>query len=179
MKNLEKALSYGRRAGQRLARCRRGQSVAEFAMVLPVVMLVFLGMVELGNAYDRVHGLAAISREGANIAARGTPLAETLDAAVLNGQALGLGTSGGVIASRLVIVDGVAIVDEQLATDGFEETSRLAEVDDPADLVTDAGYRDGTTLYAVEVFLAYQPVTPVGHFLDDLLPNFLYERAVF
>lgn len=166
-------------SGRRFARCERGQNVAEFAMVLPLIMVVFMGLVELGFAYDRVHGMTAISREGANIAARGTSLSETLDAALLNGQSLGVSTSGGVIASRIVVRDGVAVIDEQLASDGFEEDSRLAESDDPADLVTDAGYRDGSTLYSVEVFLAYRPITPVGHFLEGLLPDFLYERAVF
>jgi len=169
----------GRRFGHRRARCERGQAVAEFALVLPLLMVLFMGMVELGYAYDRVHGLAAISREGANIAARGTPLAETLDAAVLNGQSLGVSTSGGVIASRIVVTDGIAVVDEQVATDGFEEDSRLAQPDYPADLVTEVGYRDGSTLYAVEVFLVYRPITPVGNFLESLLPDFLYERAVF
>jgi hypothetical protein len=46
-------------------------------------------------------------------------------------------------------------------------------------VVTEVGYRDGSTLYAVEVFLVYRPITPVGNFLESLLPDFLYERAVF
>ena len=165
--------------GCRLARCERGQNVAEFAMVLPLIMIVFMGMVELGYAYDRVHGLTAISREGANIAARGTSLEETLDAALLNGQSLGISSSGGAIVSRIVVADGVAVVEEQIATDGFESKSRLAGTDNPAALVTEVGYRDGTTLYSVEVFLVYEPITPVGNFLEDLLPEVLYERAVF
>ncbi len=147
--------------------------------VLPLIMIVFLGMVELGFAYDRVHGLTAISREGANVAARGTSLAETLDIALLNGQSLGVASSGGVIASRIVVREGVAVVQEQVATEGFEDQSRLAESDNAADLVTRAGYRDGSTLYSVEVFLVYRPITPVGNFLENLLPDVLYERAVF
>ena len=44
---------------------RRGQAVVEFALVLPVFLLLLLGAVEFGRAYLRLHLLTNAAREGA------------------------------------------------------------------------------------------------------------------
>ncbi len=59
---------------KRLLRSDSGQGLVEFSLALPIILIILLGMVEFSNAYDRVHGLAGLSREGANIASRGTAL---------------------------------------------------------------------------------------------------------
>jgi len=44
---------------------RKGQAVVEFALVLPVFLLLLLGAVEFGRAYLRLHLLTNAAREGA------------------------------------------------------------------------------------------------------------------
>ena len=172
----------GRRTARGLARLLRsdsGQGVAEFALALPVILVVLLGMVEFSHAYDRVHGLAGLSREGANIAARGSALDEVLTTVVANGETLDMAGNGGVIVSRVVVEDGQPVVMAQVASEGYETYSRIAEADVAADWIAMAGFAEGSTHYTVEVFLTYEPVTPLAGLVEAMVPSVLYERAVF
>ena len=167
------------RALGRLFRSDSGQGIAEFAMVLPLILIILLGMVELSNAYDRVHGLAGLSREGANIAARGTALSEVLSTVTLNGETLQMSEGGGAIVSRLVVKDGQPTVMAMIATTGYDDQTRLKDEDVAARWIADAGFAEGSTHYAVEVFLSYEPITPLGRLYQVVAPPVLYERAVF
>jgi Flp pilus assembly protein TadG len=163
----------------RLVRSDSGQGVAEFALVLPMILIILLGMVEFSNAYDRVHGLAGLSREGANIAARGTALDEVLSTVVANGETLRMSGHGGAIVSRLVVQDGQPTVMAQISTEGYDKNTRITDEDKTAEWIATAGFAEGSTHYVVEVFLAYEPVTPLGQLFQSVTPPVLYERAVF
>jgi len=172
----------GRRAARGLARLLpsdSGQGVAEFALALPIILIILLGMVEFSNAYDRVHGLAGLSREGANIAARGTALSEVLTTVVANGETLDMGANGGAIVSRLVVQQGQPVVMAQIATDGYDKKSRLTDADVAAKWISTAGFAEGSTHFTVEVFLTYEPLTPLSVLYQAVTPDVLYERAVF
>ena len=178
----------GRRSGRRidpnawlgrLAREDRGQGIVEFALALPVILVIMLGMVEFAHAYDRVHGMAGISREGANIASRGTPLSDVLTVVMTNGRTIDMDSRGGAVVSRLVVRQGSVTVESQVASDGYARESRLYDGDAAAQWIASAGYAEGSTHYAVEVFMAYQPVTPLSRLLRSAGPQHLYQRAVF
>lgn len=153
--------------------------MAEFAMVLPVILIILLGLVEFANAYDTVHGLAGISREGANIAARGTALPEVMDVVLADGAVLGLDRGGGVLVSRIVVRQGVPMVEEQLASSGYDGTSQLGIKDGAVETLRTVGFSEGSTHYAVEVYLGYESVTPLRRLLGSAVPELLYERAIF
>jgi TadE-like protein len=163
----------------RLFRSDDGQGVVEFALALPVILIILLGMVEFGNAYDRVHGLASLSREGANIAARGTALNEVLTTVMADGETLRMSGNGGAIVSRIVVDQGQPTVMARTATDGYDDQSRILNQTTTVDWIADAGFSEGSTHYAVEVFLVYEPVTPIGRLFQAVTPPVLYERAVF
>jgi len=165
-----------------LRSCDRAQSLVETAISLPLLLVVFLGMVELSHAYDMVHGMGSISREAANIASRGGTLAEAQGVALTNGSDLGIDTRGGVVVSRIVFTDSWwsgsrARVMEQLTSNGY--ASRLAAVNRNVPALNSAGYSTDTEVFAVEVFLPYEPITPIGSWLGRLIPDVVYERAVF
>jgi len=46
---------------------QHGQAVVEFALVLPVVLLLLFGAIEFGRAYLRLHVLTNAAREGARV----------------------------------------------------------------------------------------------------------------
>ena len=163
----------------RWLRCDRGQGLAEFALALPMVLFLIFGTIELANAFDRELGIGSLSREGANIAARGTGLNEVLATVVATGAPLHLEDRGGVIVSRVVVDDSRPVVKAQVASRGFESKSLLVTSDSTAAWIADAGFADGSTHYVVEVYLAYEPVTPVWGMFDRVVPQTLYERAVF
>ena len=53
---------------ERHNRRRSGQAVVEFALVLPLLLLLVLGAIEFGRVLLRLHLLTSASREGARIA---------------------------------------------------------------------------------------------------------------
>lgn len=53
-----------------LARCRRGAAAVEMALVLPLLLIVLFGSVELGNYFMNEHSLSKAVRDGARFAAR-------------------------------------------------------------------------------------------------------------
>lgn len=170
--------SVSTRFGQ-LIREDAGQGILEFALVLPIMLTILLGMVEFANTYDRVHGMAGISREGANIASRGTALSEVLSVVLADGQTINMQTRGGAVVSRVVIREGSPTVEAQVASDGFTSASRLLSGGRATEEIAQAGYAEGSTLYVVETFLTYEPITPLSRLLKSAGPDELYQRAVF
>ena len=53
--------------GQRFHR-DRGASLAEFAIVLPLLIIIMFGVVEFGIAFNRAQAVEAAAREGARLA---------------------------------------------------------------------------------------------------------------
>ena len=57
---------------------KRGQAIVEFALILPVFILILLGIMEFGLVFHQYLVVTAASREGARVAALGGSEAETL-----------------------------------------------------------------------------------------------------
>jgi Flp pilus assembly protein TadG len=55
---------------------QRGQSIVEFAIVMPLFLIIVLGIVEVGFALVDQHVTTRMTREGSNLISRDTPLAE-------------------------------------------------------------------------------------------------------
>src|SRR5437016_3105931 len=51
---------------QRAERTQRGQAVVEFALVMPVLLLLLAGAVDLGNGFQTYIALTNAAREGAH-----------------------------------------------------------------------------------------------------------------
>ena len=70
---------------------RAGQAVVEFALILPVFLLMLFGAIEFGRAYYTVHLLTNAAREGARTGALPDKVESDVQGAVndfLNGAAL-------------------------------------------------------------------------------------------
>lgn len=52
---------------RRKFRSKRGQSVVEFALILPVIMFLLLGMIELGFAINHNTSIVTATRQGARV----------------------------------------------------------------------------------------------------------------
>ena len=57
---------------------KRGQAIVEFALILPVFILILLGIMEFGLVFHQYLIVTAASREGARVAALGGTDAETV-----------------------------------------------------------------------------------------------------
>jgi Flp pilus assembly protein TadG len=67
-----------RRRGGRSRRGQRGQSLVEFAFVLPIIILVIVAFIEIGRAVFAYNTIANAARQGARVAAV-NQLADTTD----------------------------------------------------------------------------------------------------
>lgn len=162
-----------------LVRCERGQDVAEMAIVLPFLMVIALGVVEFGSMFGEQQTLTSIGREGANMAARGTPL-DTVNALVLeNGSEISLATKGGTISSLVVVQDSVPRIVKQVTSSGYGAMSHLGQQGQPAAGLTQVAADEGASFYVVEVFYVPGDVTPLRRMLGSSVPDTLYSRAIF
>lgn len=168
-----------RRTALRLGRNESGQDIAELVMVTPLLLLVLLGIIEFGGLLDSQQTLSGLSREGANIASRGTAIDTVLAVTMNNGATIGLDTRGGAVVSRLTVSGGAAQIEDQRASPGYTASSRLGAAGDEVAEVTSLGLSNGVTVYAVEVFLTRPPSTPIGSFFGGTIPDVLYDRAIF
>ena len=157
----------------------RGQAVAEFAVVLPLVLFLFLGMVEIGNALAVSHTLSKLSREGANIASRGTSLDTVVTVVASSGRDIHFDRRGGSVVTRVEIRSEGPVVLDQVASPGFENQSRLGTVGNSPVSFASYGLAEGSTYFVVEIFYHYRPITPFAHLFQSALPDPIYDRAVF
>lgn len=76
--------SSGHAREQAVRRCRgeRGASAVEFAIILPLLILLVFGIAEFSIAYNRAQGIHAASREGSRIAALPQTTQEEIDTRV-------------------------------------------------------------------------------------------------
>lgn len=159
---------------------RRGQALVEFALLVPVLLLLLCGVIEIGRMLETNHIMSALTREGANLASRGATMQEALNILRTNQQASGLGNVGGAVVSRLVVdQNGVPKVEAQISTLGYENASMVAPQDSVAHAYTTSGLTNGYRYYVVELFIPYTPITPLSNFMAGFIPESLYDRSLF
>lgn len=166
-------------AARGLWRCERGVDFVEMVIVAPVLLALSFGILELGHALSNAHAMSSLTREGANIAARGTELDTVLAVTMLNGASIGLNGRGGTVVSRIRIESGVPTVREQVASSGYSTRSRLGLVDSVATRLTGVSLAEGQELYAVELFYDHQKLTPLSRLVGSIVPDTMYDFAVF
>ena len=71
----------------KLAICRRGASAVEFALVLPLFLVVLFGIIIYGSYIGTVHGVQQIAAEAARAAVGGLSDSERVDLATNNIEA--------------------------------------------------------------------------------------------
>lgn len=156
-----------------------GQALVEAALILPLLLLLVLALIESGNGLSIKHKMAVLSREGANIASRGSSLQETLDVIMNGGDEINLSSKGGAIVSRIVVTGGTPVVANQLASSGFEGRSRLGLPDSTSVALESVPLAEGQILYAVEIIFDYDAMTPLAGFFARAVTDEVYERAIF
>ena len=157
----------------------RGVATLELALVTPLLLVVLLGIIEFGNALSIDHTITSLSREGANIASRGSALGDAVQTVAASGSSISLDAHGGVIGTRLVVQGGTPVIADQEMSPGYSGVSRLGALGDPVPSMVTLGLDDGMTVFVMEVFYQYQAMTPLGDLVEVSLPQTIYERAVF
>jgi Flp pilus assembly protein TadG len=183
----------------------RGQSLVEFAIVLPIILLVLLGVVEVGYVLLDQHVVTKLSREGSNLISRNTTLDDAVTAVTSmstrpvnfsNGSKLifsvvkKVATQGTnnynkeVLYQRLVYGNGTAASAlSTVGTGSFTGPDHQApNSDNDTNLqITNlpAGMvAPGGMLYVTEIFTTHPLLTPLDRF-GVTVPRTLYSVAYF
>jgi hypothetical protein len=175
---------------KRIVRSKKGQVLFELTFIVPIMLALVYGAVEIGQMISAYLTITHTTREGANLTSRGTLPNTALDAVI--GAAAPIIRSNNlsqwrVIYSKITQQPGIPCppkpchyrVESQILRGNWSQTSRIG-LPNGSDIII-PGLQDvdpGQTFHAMEVFLDYTPnvVTYIGtQFMDK---NF-YERTIF
>jgi TadE-like protein len=192
---------------KRLASCR-GQSLVEFAFVMPLILVVALGVIEVGYALLDQHVVTKLTREGSNLISRDTTID---DAATAMGsmatRPVDFTTSARLIFSvlRKGATTGTANYDQIILYQRYEmggltgQSSKLTTRGSGAfhgapdyeayNSDTDANLQlsplpaniqmnRGALLYVTEIYTSHPLLTPLNRF-GVTVPSTLYSIAYF
>lgn len=190
-----------------LVRGTSGQSVVEFAMVLPLLLVVVLGVIEVSYALLDQHVVTKLTREGSNLISRDTSLADAATALkTMSGRPVDFDTHSRLIFSVVrrgattntnnynkdilyqrysygAISATSALTTRGAATFGGAPEYQATDPDGDSSLqVTNlpAGIvlTTGGTIYITEIFTTHQLITPFDKF-GVTVPTTLYSIAYF
>jgi len=158
-----------------------GQALLEFALVLSILITLVFGLIDFSRAISVKQVLTNLSREGSNLASRGTPLANAMKAVVAGATPLNINTSGRVFISSVTNVGGAFVIQDQVTTGGISATSKVGSIGGVATLpTTSTAFPQPTqTVYVTEVFYLYTATTPIGKLTNLVMPSQLYDAAYF
>ena len=179
----------------RILRSKKGQSLIEISLIAPLMLMLAYGAVEVGSVISTYLVMSHTTREGANLASRGTPPNQTLDAIIAAAApTIGTGnqTQWRIIYSKIIphpVNHGTAepynyIVDTsatgQLLRGSLSKASKLGTPGTQVTQIQLPGIQNVTanqTFDVIEVFYDYAPsiITFVGKGIN----TDFYERTIF
>jgi Flp pilus assembly protein TadG len=184
---------------------QRGQSLVEMALVLPLLILIVFGVVEISYALFDQHIVTRLTREGSNLISRSTPLDDALTALrTMSSAPVDLDNDAKVIFSvvRNVPTIGAANYNQailaQRRTYGSLSAASTIQTQGGASFGPAPEYAAanqdnntnlrvtnlpitlslGASLYVTEIYTTHPTLTPLAHF-GVQVPETLYSIAYF
>jgi Flp pilus assembly protein TadG len=167
-----------------------GQALLEFALIGSVMMVMALGLIDLGRAIFDKEILSDLSRTGSNLASRGPCdtlslcLSTAGNAVMTEPSALNL-TANGLVIITAVQANGAgatSIIGQYSQGNTSLGSSQIGTMGGGTvnlPVTTPPIPPANQTIYVTEVFYAFTPVTPIGKFINIVIPPTLYDVAYF
>ena len=171
----------GRRRS-RAASGESGQALVEFAAVGFLLLMLVFGLIDFSRAIYDQQVMKGLTRQGSNLASRGTDLTTSASSVIAGAAPLNLNNSGRVIVTSVANVNGFYKITGQVSAGGIAVASKIGQgVGNPATVPPAAApiLQLNQTIYITEVFYSYQAVTPVGKLVSVRMPSTLYDVAYF
>lgn len=173
-----------------------GQALIEFAVASVMLIVLIFGVIDFCRAIYLRQVLVNLSRETANLEARGSGtttmdiMTNALNAAITEALPLALNSSTGMVIVTAVTnfnSKGTAqytISQQYTAGSLAGAISRIGSstnVGNKATLPTTGGtyLPANRTVYVAEIYYKFVPITPVGNFIKAVLPTQFYDAAYF
>jgi Flp pilus assembly protein TadG len=166
-------------------RSESGQAFIEFSFVLMMMAVMLFGLIDFGRFIYERQVMVNLSREGSNLASRGTDITNAAAGVMASSSPLNLNVYGsGVIITAVTNGgSGQFFIRAQFPTGGV--TAAASKVGNgpgaPATLsILSANVPPANeTLYVTEVFSGFTSVTPIGNLLQLVMPPTNYDVAYF
>ncbi len=166
-------------------RAQRGVAIIEFALVLPLLVLLGLLTIDFGRLVQSRLIISNVSREGGSLASRQTNVDTTL-ATLLTVSARPLdlaGRDGRIIITRLTAGQSASkpapTVAVAVSSGGLAVTSKIGtgrsyygltpRMYNHLTYTTANGMAEISELTVVEVYYRYRPITPLPRFVSGML----------
>ena len=188
-------------------RGERGQSVVEMAVILPLLVVVVLGVVEVSYALMDQHVVTKLTREGSNLISRNTSLQDAANALkAMSGRPVNFDTNARVVFTviRKGATTGTSNFGQNIIYQRYEygalaASSALQPKGSPSfgvppdytapnadsdtslqlnGLPTGLSVGTGSMVYVAEVFTKHELITPFDKF-GVKVPDILYSIAYF
>ena len=168
----------------RVATTQTGQAMFELALLVPLLCLVMFAIIEYGRALNYEQKLVDLSRQGSNMASRGTALATAASTVAQNSAPLNVAGAGEVIITSVARVNNVDTITGQASSGPLGVSSKIGTgVGSRATVPTTADdiftNNSGQTVYITEIYYPLQQITPIGRMWGLVLPSTLYQVAYF
>jgi Flp pilus assembly protein TadG len=176
----------------RVSRSREqsGQALIEFMFVGFILLFMLFGMIDFSRAISTRQVLINLSREAANLAARGTgdtpdaTISNAITAVIAGAAPLDITKNGRVFITAVFNNNGNFKVTSQITEGGLNGvTSKVAPGgigSTPTMPATPVQIpQSNQTMFVSEVFYTYQAATPIGKLLNFNMTNALYDAAYF
>lgn len=156
-----------------------GQALIEFAISVLVLATLVFGMIDFSRAIYQQQVITNLTGQGADLALRGTALSTAATAVINSSSNLNLGTNGRVIVTAAYNNATAVKITAQVSQGGITGSSRVGSLNGTAALPSGAVPLSYQTVYVMEIYYAYQPITPIGKLLHTALPMQLYDAAYY
>jgi Flp pilus assembly protein TadG len=167
-----------------LAAQQPGQAILELALMAPLLCLILFAIIDYSRALNFEQEMVDLTRQGSNMASRGTTLSAAATSLAQNSAPLNLTQNGLVIISSVARVNNVDTITGQSTSGALSLSSKVGNgVNSKAtvpsavdDIFTN---NSGQTIYVTEVFFTFQQLTPIAKMWNLALPATLYQVAYF
>ena len=159
-----------------------GQALVEFAAVGLLLLMLVFGLIDFSRAIYDQQIMKGLTRQGSNLASRGTDLTASASSVITGAAPLDLNNNGRVIVTSVANVNGFYKITGQVSAGGIPASSKIGQgVGNPATVPSAATpiLQLNQTIYVTEVFYSYQAVTPIGKLATVKMPSTLYDVAYF
>lgn len=129
----------------------RGQSLVEFAIVMPIIVFAVLGLVDLGRAVYSYNTLAQSARQASRTAIVNQNVTDVRDQAIASAPSLGLTASNVDVCFKTAMTTQSSCSNP--STDNCPQSARVLGC-----------------LAFVEAHMSYQPMTPVISMIWSSIP---------
>lgn len=160
---------------------RSGQALVEFTFIALLLIVLFFGLIDYSRAILVRQVLVNISREGANLASRGTPLLDALNGVAGSAHPLDIDQDGYIILTEVFRDDnGELRILSQVPRGGKVQPSMVGQTNQASQVNMPTGIPPlGHSVVVAEAFYSFSAVTPIGKLLSGAAPTVIYEAAYF